>query len=446
METQNNNLFEKVSYWLKSSISLKAFTILILSLLLLIPQSMIKSLIREREMLRQDAVAEVSEMWSDPQKVTGPLLTVPFYSEYTKDEKVRLRREFVHFLPEDLLITGQVETSELERGIFEVPVYETQLKISGAFGPLDLRLVPALEDAHSIDWDNAFLTLGITDQRGMEEGIKVNWEGVSMPVYPGSKLNDLKSGITSPLDLQDTPKGNFTVNIAFKGSKSLSFIPSGKESTVNLTSNWPHPSFTGNYLPADRDISENGFKATWKVNEFNRNYPQAWIGNDYFMNMMGSYFGTDMYIPVDDYQKSMRSAKYALLTIVLTFLVYFLFEIFTKKKIHIIQYILVGLALVLYYALLVALSEHISFQVSYVSSSLAIITIVTLYTLGFMQKLKYALLMTGTLVTLYSFLFVLINAIDYALLMGTIGLMVILSAIMFSTRKINWYQLSATPG
>ena len=235
---------------------------------------------------------------------------------------------------------------------------------------------------------------------------------------------------------------NYSFNLDLQGSHNLSFMPVGSNTNITLESSWSSPSFNGNFIPDARDVSEQGFTANWEVLQLNRNFPQYWTGEGQAYNLAGSVFGIDFILPMDDYQKSMRSAKYAVMTVVLTFLIFFLVEILTKRKIHPFQYTLVGLSLSLFYVLLISLSEHSNFNTAYLISALAVILMISLYSISVFNSKKHSFLLVAVLTGIYGFLFVTLQLTDYALLMGSIGLMLILATTMYFTRNINWYNIN----
>ena len=217
----------------------------------------------------------------------------------------------------------------------------------------------------------------------------------------------------------------------------------GKRTNIQLSSDWKDPSFSGAFLPDTRSVSKDGFKAEWNILELNRNYPQFWIGNRNAEALKKSSFGVDLLLPANDYQKSMRSAKYALLAIALTFLTFFLVEIFNQKKLHPFQYILIGLALCLFYTLLLSISEYTNFNLAYLISSISIISMIGFYAKAILNNLKQTIILIVILCFTYTFVFVTLQLQDYALLIGSVGLTAILAFTMYITRNINWYQLGS---
>ncbi len=443
MTTEKSTL-EKVNGWAKKSISLKLATISLLALLLLIPASMVQSLIKERENLNNSAVKEVSAKWAEEQHISGPILSIPVVYEYEENKEIKTAQKYFHLLPEELNINGNIDPKRLNRGIYEVVVYESDLALNGKFS---FKEKPSQGRIKTIEYDKAFLTIGISDLRGIKDNVVVKWNNQSLEVTPGSRIQPLiASGITIDLPLINNSLANtidFSFNLDLQGSENISFTPVGRTSNVNLTSSWSSPKFNGAFLPDHRELTEKGFNADWKILQLNRNYPQSWMGSGTKDQLLkASSFGVNLLSPLGDYQKSMRSAKYALMTIALTFLIFFLVEVLNKRRIHPLQYILVGLALSLFYVLLVSLSEHISFDKAYGISTIGIITMIGLYSLSIFKKRALSFLLISILTGIYGFLFVTLQLEEYALLMGSIGLTLILGATMYFTRNIEWYKLN----
>ena len=440
---KENTPIERVNTWIKNSVTLKLITVTILMLLLLIPSSMIKSIILERETLNNEAINEVSSKWAEGQEIQGPILTIPVIYEYKKDDDKSQITRYWHILPEELNIAGIIEPEKLRRGIYEIVVYKSDISVSGVF---ELNKDVEQTDLLEIQYNKAFLTIGISDLRGIEDQIQVKWNNQSLEAEPGSKISKMiYAGVTINLpdiEMLINKPVDFNFKMSLQGSQYMSFIPIGNTTNVNISSNWPSPSFNGNFLPDHRAVSKEGFKANWKILQLNRNFPQTWIGSKHEEKMQNSAFGINLLMPLDDYQKSMRSAKYAAMTIALTFLIFFLVEILNGRKIHPFQYILVGLSLVLFYVLLVSISEHSNFNVAYLISSLAIVSMITLYSFSIFRVKKLTLLLFATLVGIYGFLFVTLQLADYALLMGSTGLTLILGLTMYFTRNVNWYKLN----
>lgn len=445
METTEKTFFANVGQYIQKSVTLKLITIFILMMLLLIPVQFIIELINERELLRQSAIMETGNQWGKSQKIYGLIMTLPYIENISEDGKLKEIKNEAHFLPSHLNITGDLHSRKLTRGIYDLVVYDSDITVSGNFSELN-KYLPELSDAEIL-WEDAFLTIGIPDLRGIKEKIVVDWNKRDIPVESGTRIAEIiPSGITTSRIFNGFPDSEiheFSFDLHLQGSMQFDFIPSGRETSIQLKSDWPHPNFTGAFLPVHRSVNEEGFEASWKVIELNRNYPQFWTGNQYYNDIQNSSFGVELMVPVNEYQKSMRSAKYALLIIALTFLTIFLTEVFLRISIHPFQYILVGLALVLFYTLLISISEYIRFDLTYLIAAITIISITGLYAGAIMKNKKQSLKMVLILTSTYTFIYVILQLQDYALLIGSIGLTVILAFTMYVTRHINWYNLNA---
>lgn len=433
---------------LKDNIYFKLGAIVFITLLLLIPATMIKNLVKERETTQNNAISEVSSKWGDKQTIVGPIISIPYYKTMKqisgKDSvaKIVQVRDYIHILPTKLTIAGNISPEKRYRSIYEVVVYNSKLNISGVFNKIDIASLDI--DPENILFDKAELIVGINDLRGIEEQINLTWNGQVVPFNPGITSTDLvASGINAlvKLDEKDSSMYNFNLSLNLKGSQLLYFTPVGKVTDINIASNWANPSFNGAFLPDNRTVTDSGFKANWNVLHLNRNFPQVWTGNHY--KMEDSAFGIDLLVPVDNYQKSYRSIQYALLFIGLTFLVFFFIEVLNKVYIHPIQYILVGISLVVFFTLLLAISEHINYNIAYIISAIATLLLVAGYVQAILKSKNLTFLMVGLLTVLYTFIFVIIQLQDYSLLIGSVGIFIILGLVMYYSRKIDWYNISA---
>ena len=436
---------------IKNSLYFKICGIVLIALLLLIPTGMIKSIIYEREQTQREAIDEVSEKWGGAQTLQGPVLTIP-YTRYVKEidkatgkESLVQITERLHVLPSKLDIQASVKPDRRHRGVYEIVVYNSALHVSGAFTKLDFKDLEA--KGHSFKFNEATLNAGIDDLRGIEKQIELNWEGKKLPFNPGVSNQDIfYSGINSKVSISPTDDHlyRFSFDIELKGSQQLYFTPVGKETDVVLNSDWQTPKFDGAFLPDQHKTDKAGFKAHCNILNLNRNYPQSWTGSSY--KLRDSSFGVDLKLPVDNYQKSHRSIHYAILFIGLTFLVFFFIEIFQASGIHPIQYILVGIALVVFYTLLLSISEHIRFNYAFILSALATVALISMYVRAILGSLKMSLFIAGLLSMLYLFIFVIIQLEDLALLIGSIGVFVILGLVMYFSRKIDWYGIGQDKG
>ena len=431
---------ERVNERMRNSVTLKMITMGTLVLLLLIPAWMIESLIREREGRRGQAIHEISQKWGNQQTLTGPILAVPYLVHAVDDdENVITTRQRAFFLPDVLHVDGTLEPETRYRGIYEAVVYRSTLRVSGSFNPPDFSIWSI--NAGDILWDEASLHIGLSDLRGVDEQVVLDWNGQSLLFDPGITVDRLvESGISAQKLMLSADSGpiDYAFDLTLKGSSSIMFTPVGKETNVALTSAWDTPSFDGAFLPDERDVSEDGFTASWTIFHLNRNYPQQWRNAN--VNLLDSSFGARLLLPVDQYQKTMRASKYAVLVIVFTFLVFFFAEVRNKERIHPIPYLLVGLALCLFYTLLLAISEHSTFGISYVVSGLATIGLITLYTRALFVKQYLSWIVAGVLSTVYVFVFVILQLEDFALLVGTVGLFAALAITMYLSRSIDWFN------
>ncbi|MCI5192960.1 MAG: cell envelope integrity protein CreD [Candidatus Electrothrix sp. AU1_5] len=432
----------KTKTFIRTSATLKIIAIGILVLVLQIPASMISSVMYERESRRNTVVQEINSKWGWSQTVTGPFFTIPFkefYTDRNKEEKVRIK--YFHLLPEQLTITGAVTPHIRYRSLYEAVLYTTQLKVSGRFTVPPLAQLTISPE--NILWDKALFSIGISDMRGIQEQITVTWNGVTHEVTPGLQTKDIASaGVSSLIPLSPTAGAsssslNFALQLHLNGSEKISFIPVAEETVVKLTSDWPSPSFNGAFLPATRKVDEQGFSASWKVLHLNRNFPQVWQGNRYKVDEAA--FGLKLLITADIYQKSIRISKYALMFIVFTFSAFFFTEIINRKRVHPIQYLLIGLAVTLFYVLLLSISEHLNFNIAYLLSAGAITCLITGYSQGILRNKYFTLTVCALLLILYAYLYIVLQLEDYALLMGALGLFAVLTTVMYLTRKVDWY-------
>jgi inner membrane protein len=465
MINQDPSTLNRFGSWVKNSLLVKLGSIGILTLLLMIPNSMIQGLIYERQGRLFEATREVSASWGSAQTIVGPVLSVPF-SEWTqldngkKSESIRT----AFFLPLSLQADGKVNPEIRRRGIFDIVLYQSELTIHGKFNRPDFEAMHIKPE--NVHWDQAKLSLGISGMSGIKNSINLDWVGTSTRLEPGTaNATVLASGVSNAVSLD--PKQleyNFSLALKLNGSGFLKFEPVGKETKVTLASTWPSPSFEGEFLPDERNITDAGFSASWTVLDLNRNYPQQWKDADYTFKtntnntasyqgdytsvspagsqQSGSSFGVRLIKTVDEYAKTDRSSKYAILVIGLTFLIYFFFETLRKFHIHPFQYLLVGLALSVFYLLLLSLSEHLGFNGAYFLAAGVTISLITLYSAGVFKAPRLVLQLLLLLTMIYGFIFIVLQLEDYALLAGSIGIFAALAAVMYYSRNVDWYNLS----
>jgi inner membrane protein len=457
--------FDRLNNWARKSVTLKLFVIGLLILLLLIPASMLQSLIRERESLRNTAIEEVSAKWGLAQTIGGPVISVPYTtSTVDREGKTVSRSGYAHFLPDEIIIDGEVTPEERYRGIYVVVLYQTTLHLSGHFGTLNAAALQVPEQ--DLRWEDARFTVGISDMAGVQDAIPVTLNDTTYQLGPGTVTNDIfTAGASVPIQLKPrADRLDFDFDLRLNGSSALSFLPFGKETRVSLTSPWTHPSFEGAFLPDDRTVGDQGFTASWKVLQLNRNYPQqgegAYIGKadsklvlhrtDYSVASPAyntaskdpNAFGLRLLLPIDEYHKSMRTAKYSALFIFITFLTFFFIEVLNRKRLHPIQYLLIGAAVILFYVLLVSIAEHLNFDSAYWISCALIMVLITGYSVFVLRNRKLTILVAGMLFVLYGFFYSILQLQDYALLLGSLGLLLMLASIMYLTRNIDWYKLN----
>lgn len=420
----------------------------ILMLGLMIPLMMVQGVVSERATRRDAAVAEVGGIWGAAQTLGGPILTVPYrYTWIDNAGKTKPLVARAYFLPELLDIEGTVEPEIRRRSLFEVVVYKSHLKIAGRFARPNIEQIRPVPD--QMLWDDATLSLGVADPRGISRRATVTWNGREQAFVPGvADAGLFTSGVQAPASglSRSTSETTFSLDIDLNGSRQLRFLPAGSETSVKLTSSWPHPSFAGAPLPETRRSDVNGFSATWRTPYFGRGYPPQWTSvecNREQLKALGdaSAFGVTLMQPVDIYQQAERAVKYAALFIVMTFVIAFLWEIVRGALLHPIQYLFVGFAMCIFYLLLLSLSEHIGFDKAYVSAAAATVSLLAWYWTRSVGSAWQGMLMGAALTGLYGFLYLLLRLEDYALLAGSIGLFVMLAGVMYLTRRVNWYDL-----
>jgi len=449
------NSEQKSTFFQRNAALIKGFFIGFLILLLLIPTFMIQSIVSEREGRKSEVIREVSSKWGNSQQLIGPILRIPYY-EISRIEKLNTNGkkeieqtkslEYAYFLPNQLEINGLVNPEKRSRGIYEIVVYNSKATFDGDFTNISLDQFKALPE--NILWKDANVLFTLSDFRGITEDIELKWNGNKSFFSSGAKLpfaresNIALSGIYTPVQINDGGKGkyNFHFESNLKGSASLNIVPVGKTTKVMLKSNWQNPSFIGAFLPDKRVVNEKGFSASWKVLHLNRDFPQQWTGNAP-ETLTQSSFGVNLITPNDNYQQSSRSVKYAILIIALVFMAFFFTEILNNKRVHPFNYILIGLALCIFYTLLLSISEFLTFNISYLIASFLTICLVFLYSKSIFQNTQLSGLVALVMLTLYGFIFIIIQLEDTSLLIGSIGLFTILSITMYISRRINWQNV-----
>ena len=450
--TENNG----IKNWFGGSILFKLGLIGFLTLLLLIPSFMVQDLITERQNRQQEVIREISDKWSGSQLVQGPILVLPYKTtvmEKDSDTQKSGSREIrtnIYILPEILNISSKANPELLHRGIFDAVVYNSQIKVSGTFSQLELKksgIDPAM-----IQWEQAKVDIGLSDLKGLKNNPVIRLGNQNYEVEPdftSLKLFSNNLVILPNLGSEKSTALNFSFDLDLRGSERLSFLHLGKNTIVKIEGEWNDPSFTGRYLPDERSVSGKTFSATWKMPYYNRPYPQQWIEENTVLNTTDTLvkesntsdsravFGVNFLLPVDQYQKTIRTAKYAFLVILLSFLSLFFTELLIKQRVHFLQYVLIGAAMTIYYILLLSLSEQVGFNLAYIIASAATAGLIGTFIWSLLKNRKVALLFAGILTMFYSFIFVILQLQDLALLVGSIGLFLIVALLMYLSQKIT---------
>ena len=457
--------------WQKSKWIIKGCIVGLMAILFMIPMLYVKNLIIEREERQREVTSEISSKWAGPQNIAGPVLCVPYNEIHITNEGKSITTKYIaSFLPDVLAVNSSINPTEKHRGIFKVMLYNTKTKLTGSFGKLALEKLGVSAD--KFIWNEAFVKLNLTDIKGLNDPIKLKWKDSLIEFSPQNTVNakDGVSALVNAASINDLQDLSFSADIDLNGSEQLLFTPLGKSTTVNISSNWKDPSFNGSILPQATELKDTGFSATWKSMAHTRNFPQQWIDDafkiDSYVPVLFNYnrdelerdfvsvkttdtnrvpnltsnaaFGINLFIPVNGYQKTMRTVKYAILCILLTFAAFFLIETVHKKSAHPFQYGLIGLALILFYTLLLSFSEYTGFNTAYLVASVATVGLIAWFVKGILQSTKPTTVLSVVLVLIYSYVFSILQLQDYALLFGSIGLFLTLAVIMYFSRKISW--------
>jgi inner membrane protein len=423
----------------------KGIVALFLAFLVLIPIGQVENLLRERENRMYEVKEEVISRWGGWQYIAGPIIVIPiieFYEENFDDKKVMVqKRHFFHLLPEELNISGNFISETRSKGIYNIELYTGSLNISGNFDKL--QLPDFSYSSFEVLWDETELLVGLGDVKGLSRKADFKWNNEDYDFSGGGGQSSLFTyGIHTTIPLQIDNNYTFEIDLEIRGGEYFTFLPLGNETNVNINSNWKSPNFQGNFLPESHLINDKGFSAEWNIHSLARNFPQSWMDSDIDWNKLydGS-FGVKFINPVDGYFKNHRAIKYRLMFIFIPFIALFLFEILTKTRVHPFQYLLVGFSISIFFLLLLSISEHLSFNISYLLAAAASSMLISTYTASVFKSLNKGVIMAGANIILYTYLFISLISEDYALLIGSIGLLVILSITMLVTRKLNWYKI-----
>ncbi len=443
----------RIKNFVKQSALTKAAAIFVLLLIFSVPLSMVRGILSERQGTRNEAIKSITESWGGEQLIAGPLLVVPYTLPAEKviqpasnalPVEGKPRQHKAYFLPKNLNVVTDINPEKRYRGIFDATVYQGTFQIQGEFAPV------AGESFLSSDaepqWDKTFITLPLKDLRGVNEVLQIEIGGQKFELHPGTKLKAFPTGVNSVIgDLgQKGTALTFSIRLTINGSDSLSFAPLGEQNSVTVKSNWPDPSFDGKFLPSERKITPEGFSATWKVSHYATGFERTWTDSDLAphlnqQKLCGETFRVRFVSPVDTYRGVERALKYGAMIMLLTFTVFFLFEVTSGSRVHVIHYGLVGAALCLFFSAFLALAEILAFGVSYTIAAALCIVMITCYSKTFLRSILKTVTVAVSLASTYLFLYVILQLQDYSLLVGTAGLFISLGTVMYVTRNIDWY-------
>nr|WP_298660222.1 cell envelope integrity protein CreD [uncultured Flavobacterium sp.] len=423
-QTENKSFFKTTTA--------KMMMVGMLTFVLLIPLFFVQDLISERSMRQKEVIAETTSKWGGSIYLYGPILKVPYKNPISG------KTNFAYFFPEILKadINAKME-KPLERGIYKSNVFSTKMNFNGNFIQPNFQTQNIPET--NIYWNQSKIIIHTTNLKSLKDevNIKIGNENLKFePVNSNDNVNleTLESNLFNLKSLPSSTKFNF--DISFNGSNQIKIIPVGKITETKMTSDWNSPNFNGNFSPISREINDNGFKANWKILHFNRPFAQKYFES--LPDLSNYAFATDFITPIDEYQQNERVSKYGFLVIGLTFLIFFLIQSISKINIHIFQYSMIGIALIMFYTLLISITEHSSFTFAYFIAASSVIAMISLYSISILKDKKFPLFIGISLTVLYTFIFVIIQLEDYALLVGSIGLFTILAAVMYFSRKIEW--------
>jgi len=437
----------------------------IVALLLQIPVEMIRGLVAERKQARDGVIADIARGSSDAQRITGPVLYVPWTrrsaeATTTTDEsghsrtvrKEKVEHGHVALLPATLAVEGKIDLQQKHRGIYTAQVFTLNSTLRGSFVlPPELGMP---DGPGNLVWGRALLVLGIQDTRGIRENVQLEWDGVQPALYPGGvEAAGTPNGVHADLGILPASKSSLThefrISLTLLGTEKLDIVPVGATTSVALTSAWPHPSFTGRILPdAGTKVSGEGFAAQWRTSHFATNLSQLHqrcVQSRQCEAFSQHSLGVSFIQPVDIYQAVERSVKYGFLFIGLTFAAFFLFEILKRLAIHPVQYALVGIALAVFFLLLISLSEHLGFAPAYAIAAAACVALIGYYVGHVLHSFRRGAGFAVLLSSLYVLLYVLLRAEDHALLAGSIFVFTALAVAMVATRRVDWYALAVNP-
>lgn len=431
----------------QSSPGLKLLAVVVLTVLMVVPLFAINMALSDRESRAAEAAGDIAQGWGATQTVAGPVLFVPYEVQVESkiDDKavVTTDRNEAVILPSQLSVRAKVDTEKRWRGIFEVPVYTSNIDMQADFSPSAMKA--AFPDTAKVLWNEAYTAVLINDPRGISGNVFLRVNGRDAAFQPGiGTMAKSASGMHAALGLTAAPTNlNLAAHLGLRGSQELSIAPLGQQTAATMQSRWPDPSFFGNFLPAERHVTPQGFEAKWTVPYLARGYAQEFrTASDAMPMLTSSLFGVKFYQPVGFYQLVERSLKYAILFVGLSLLVFFVTELVSAQRLHVIQYTLIAAAQVLFYLLLLSFAEHIGFGLSYLAAAIATVGLTTAYAWSAFASRARAGVLAVLLGVLYASLYVILRQEDDALLIGAVLLFTALAATMYATRTMDWYRVA----
>lgn len=458
MDSYSSSVVSGVRGWFRRrALVFKVFGVAFIGLVLLIPLGMVKSTLGERQARQAEAVGSITQTWGGEQRVAGPVLVVPYTHKVAvmesrlidgRRQEVSVDREQrgeAFFLPERLVVDGEVLPSMRKRGIYETPVYTARLKITGKFAAPEFGFLTLREVVPQ--WAQARVCFMISDLRGTQQDLGLKWGMESVALQPGARFSGMGAGVHASVKVAAGDGREFALELGLNGSGALRFLPLGRQTDVKLVSTWADPSFDGAYLPVEREVGLEGFRAKWGVSYYGRSFPQQWSeggeGQPSVQKIEETAFGVSLMEPVNAYRTVERAIKYGVLFITLVFTTFFLFEAVCGLKLNALNYLLVGAALCLFYLGALALAEFLMFGVAYAVAAGLSTGLIALYAWRILRGGRRAWLVGGMLGGVYGYLYFVLQMEDFALLAGTGALFVVLAAVMYATRRLETGQAAA---
>lgn len=441
------------------TLGFKIIIIVVLGLLLLIPMTFINSVVKDRIRYQNEAISSIIEPVGDSANVQGVVIAIPYLEKFIDSDtkEIGYTRKYIFYMPNEYNVTGDVEVTSLSRGIFKAPIFNSKLNITGRFDKYNAEIYNLDENNTIILYDEAMIILGIGNKKNLMKlpNILIN-QNEELKYYEKNiniDLNMFNNKFLYTISRDSILNGfDFNITMDIQGGNSLIITPLASENTFKISSKWKDPSFTGGFLPTKREVNNNGFNAEWNIASFNTSFTKYWTSDEnsnrlnnidnnqyYTSNQESNNVLISFLLLNDNYQKTSRSVKYAILFIFIPFFVLFLCEVLSKKRIHPVQYILIGIANAIFYLLLLAISEHINFNISYFLSALMVTALTSIYIGYIIKSPRYTISMAIVESLVYIFLFGILQLTDYALLMGTLGLFAVIALAMYFTRNVDWY-------